>query len=195
MLAPDPQKQLIRKEIAARKAVFSKETLTAHSQKICARLVQTETFQKANCIALYYATNDEVQTSGLIEYWRQKKKIVLPVVVDDTLHFYAYKGEERLKKGTMGVYEPDTTLPEAERIALERIDLFVVPGIAFDRDGNRMGRGKGYYDRSLSGIFQPVIGLCFDFQLLPRIPVEPHDRSVTCIITESSLLAPDTKSR
>lgn len=185
MQVHDPQKQLIRKKIAALKATLTEETKAAYSQKICDRLVRTEAFQKADCIALYYAMRDEVQTAGLIEEWCQKKKIVLPVVVGDTLRFYTYTGKEQLKKSRLGVPEPEITHLTAEWVPPEQIDLFIVPGIAFDRALNRMGRGKGYYDRFLANVQKPLIGLCFEFQRLPQIPTEPHDRKMTTVITES----------
>lgn len=190
MPAHNKQKQQIREEIAALKATLPKETKAALSQKISERLIQSTYFQKAHCIALYYALTDEVQTAGLIESWYQKKKIVLPVVCGDELRFYTYTGSHHLKKGALGISEPDITNPAAEWVAKEEIDLFVVPGIAFDRNGNRMGRGKGYYDRYFAGIkadTHPIIGLCFDFQLLPEVPTEPHDRKMTYVITESLL--------
>ena len=179
------KKQFIRKDIAARKKHISKETVIWLSQKICDSLVQTDIFQKANQIALYYAMNDEVQTSGLIEEWWTKKNIALPVVCGEYINFYAYTGKENLIKSALGIPEPAPT----SVIPTEDIDLFVVPGIAFDHEGHRLGRGKGYYDRYLAGITKPIIGICFDFQLIDSVPAEKHDIKMNTIITENIIVS------
>ena len=175
------KKQFIRKEIAAHKKNTSEEKNIELSQKICAHIVQTEMFQKAGCIALYYSMADEVQTSGLIEEWYEKKKIVLPVISGENIHFHTYSGKENLTNSTLSINEPTST----DVIQPESIDFFIVPGVAFDYAGNRLGRGKGYYDKYLSGISKPIIGICFDFQLIDSIPAEEHDIKMDIIITES----------
>ncbi|MDR2914792.1 MAG: 5-formyltetrahydrofolate cyclo-ligase [Tannerella sp.] len=178
-------KQFIRKRIAEYKKHLSKETIADLSRKICNRLVQTDVFQKAKCIALYCAMEDEVQTSGLIEEWYMTKKIVLPVVSGENIFFFAYTGKNNLVKSAFGINEPVAT----ELISPENIDLFIIPGIAFDYKCNRMGRGKGYYDRYLAGINKPAIGICFDFQLLEHIPAESHDKKMTLVITEKTTVS------
>jgi 5-formyltetrahydrofolate cyclo-ligase len=126
-----------------------------------------------------------VQTTGLLDEWRSKKRIVLPVISGEDLHFYPYTGKENLKKGVFGISEPVS----GKLIPPDQIDLFVVPGFAFDATCNRLGRGKGYYDRYLSDINKPVIGLCFDFQLIENIPCEKHDQKMTFVITESIIVS------
>ena len=174
-------KRFIREKIAKHKKSLSRETVDSLSQKIGNRLIQIELFQQAKCIALYCAIENEVQTSELINEWHTEKKIALPVVSGENLHFYAFSEKENPAKDSFGIPEPVTD----ELIPPDRIDLFIVPGIAFDYDCNRMGRGKGYYDRYLSGIDKPVIGLCFDFQLFEHIPCEAHDKKMTVVITEN----------
>ena len=180
---PEPdKKQLIRKNIATRKKNISKDFTNELSRKICTRIVQTEIFQNAGCIALYYALNDEVQTSELIEDWYEKKKIALPVITGKNINFHIYKGKKNLSTGALGISEPAST----KLIPPEEIDLFIIPGVAFDRERNRLGRGKGYYDRYLAGITKPILlGVCFDFQLIKSIPSERHDIKMNMVITES----------
>ena len=175
------KKQLIRKDIAALKKKISKKSIVELSGKVCSRLVQTELFQKADCIALYYAMDDEVQTSNLIEEWSKNKKIALPVISGENINFHAYTGKEFLSAGALDIPEPTST----DVIPPNEIDLFIVPGIAFDRHGNRLGRGKGFYDKYLAGIIKPMIGVCFDFQLTDAVPAEKHDIKMDMIITES----------
>jgi 5,10-methenyltetrahydrofolate synthetase len=174
------KKRLIRKEIAARKKNISEDLTIKLSRKICARIAQTELFQNAGCIALYYALNDEVQTSELIEEWYEKKNIVLPVTSGENINFHTYKGKESLHIGALGISEPAVS----EVTQPDEIDLFIVPGVAFDRERNRLGRGKGYYDRYLAGYAKQTIGVCFDFQLIETIPSEKHDIKMDMIITE-----------
>ena len=161
------QKQIIRETVATLKKSFSYETIAEKSRLICNRLVQTDLFQKATCIAIYCSTKKEVQTLQLIEEWRYRKHFVLPVISGEYMHFFS--------EGTI-------TPPE-------EIDLFVVPGIAFDYACIRLGRGKGYYDRYLSNTNKPTIGLSFDFQLFESMPYEQHDKKMTLVITETVIVS------
>lgn len=122
---------------------------------------------------LYNALPDEVDTSLLVETAVvMRKKILLPVVVGDDLELRVFGGE--LKTGAYGIQEP-TDLDELF-VDFEKIDLAVVPGMAFDKVGHRLGRGKGYYDKLLCQCTDlHKIGLCFDFQLLEDVPAEEHD--------------------
>ena len=174
------QKQLIRTTISECKKNFSTQILSELSQKICDSLIKTDVFQNAQCIAIYYGLKDEVQTSVFIEEWCDKKRITLPVVQGNDISFHAFTGKENLNKGVFEIPEPTS----GDIIPTEDIDLFIVPGVAFDRDCNRLGRGKGFYDRYLTGINKPMIGICFDFQLIDSIPAEKHDIKMTMVITE-----------
>jgi len=176
-----PHKEEIREKIAQLKMRFPDEMVVNCSQLICNRLEQLDLFQNAKCIACYYATHSEVQTAELIEKWRTEKQIVLPAISGDQMHFHPYTGKENLKKGLFGLFEPVSN----EIIPPETIDLFIVPGIAFDYACNRTGRGKGYYDRYLSDVNKPKIGLCFDFQLLKSIPCDMYDQKMTLVMTEN----------
>lgn len=178
-------KQLLRKEIAALKRIYTKENLQKRSEDILRFLEKTPLFQKAQCIALYNALPGEVQTASFIHKWYKQKQILLPIVIGNDLKLLPYKGDESLKAGAFGIMEPiddGTVIPDDD------IDMIVVPGIAFDKDRNRLGRGKGYYDRLLSALKASSVGLCFDFQLKNRIPVEPFDRKVDLVITEKEII-------
>jgi 5-formyltetrahydrofolate cyclo-ligase len=184
------EKQLVRKEIHQLKQSLPDETAAYLSRKICCRLVRTEAFQKARCVALYHSIKGEVQTVALIEEWYGKKKIVLPAVSGESMNFYPYTGKEHIIPGALNIPEPDSQ----EMIPAEDIDLFIVPGIAFDRECNRMGRGKGYYDGFLARTAAPAVGLCFGFQLKEHIPVEEHDRKMTMVITEDTIVSSHRQS-
>ena len=180
-MADQSPKKIIREKIAILLKSLSEEVVTSCSERICNRLISNDLFQKSSCVALYYAIDNEVQTLALMDAWRFEKQIVLPAVSGDDMHFYPYTGKENLKKGVFGIAEPvsDDLIPP------DNIDLFVVPGIAFDHACNRLGRGKGYYDRYLAAVNKPVVGLCFDCQLVEILPSEIHDKKMTIVITES----------
>lgn len=180
-------KQALRKEVASLKNLYSRSAQSDLSLEILSRLEQTTLFQTASCIALYHAIPGEVQTAAFIEKWGEMKKILLPVIEGNDLRMVLYKGNESLRPGVFGILEPqieesNTNLYEKE------IELIVVPGVAFDRQLNRMGRGKGYYDRLLSTLTAPKVGICFGFQLMDTIPVEPFDRKMDAVITEKEIL-------
>jgi 5,10-methenyltetrahydrofolate synthetase len=147
------------------------------------RLEESKIFRQANCIALYHSLPDEVRASAFIEKWNKTKTILLPVINGDNIVLRKYTGVNNLTKGVYGIPEPEQTgedsiIPE----------IIIIPGIAFDRHYNRIGRGKGYYDRLLSGLRVPKIGLCFSFQLLQEIPSEPFDIKMDMIVTDKELL-------
>lgn len=155
------------------------------SEKILKRLEETELFQQASCIALYYSIPGEVQTAAFLEKWFDKKQLLLPVITGDDLRLLPYKGNDNLIPGVFGIPEPTdikTTVTESD------VDLIIVPGIAFDRQLNRMGRGKGYYDRLLSTMQAPKVGICFDFQMQDSVPVEPFDKKMNMVITEKEII-------
>ena len=163
-------KQTLREDMASLKRSYTKTTLLDLSAKIMDRLEETDLFQQASCIALYHAIPGEVQTAGLIEKWYRKKRLLLPLIKGNDLQLLLYASEDC------------EAVPESE------IDLIIVPGVAFDRQHNRLGRGKGFYDRLLSTLDVPKIGICYDFQLKDQIPAEPFDRKMDLIITEKEIL-------
>lgn len=137
--------------------------------------------QSAHTILLYYSLPDEVPTSGLISAL-DGKRLVLPRVVGDDLELRLYTGEADLAMSERyHIMEPVGALFD-NYVA---IDLAIIPGMAFDERGNRLGRGKGYYDRLLSHeAFASIykLGLCFDFQLVADIPVEGHDLAMDEVV-------------
>ena len=177
-------KQALRKDMASRKKEYSRITLCELSDKIMDRLEQTELFQAASCIARYHAIPGEVQTAGFIEKWYQKKKLLLPLIVGDDLRLLLYEGPESLKPGPFGILEPKA---DGIEVPKNEIDLIIVPGVAFDKDKNRMGRGRGFYDRLLSTLNAPKVGICFGFQMIPQVPVEPLDKKMDYVITEDTI--------
>ena len=129
---------------------------------------------------LYHSLPDEVDTHAFIRRWSARKRILLPVVKGDDLELRLYTGDDRLTEGAFHIDEPTGTA----FTDYAAIDLAVIPGVAFDRRGNRLGRGKGYYDRLLPRIPTAYkLGLCFPFQLLDQIPAEAHDIPMDEVLT------------
>ena len=164
------EKKELRAQIKALKKQHTKEQLMEQSEKILAKLEQHPDFIKAERIMLYNALPDEVQTLDFLEKWHLQKTIILPTVVGDDIIPVEYAQETTFAVGDFNILEPQNEPYTGD------FDLMVVPGVAFDRKGNRIGRGKGYYDRFLSQHLEVKrIGICFDFQLVDEVPAEPFD--------------------
>ena len=177
-------KQALRKGMAAKKSAFTATELLDRSALILSRLEELPLFQLAEQVAFYHALPGEVQTAAFIERWYQRKRLYLPLVEGDDLRLLRYTGPDSLRKGAFGIWEPKADGEEAVEGA---IDLIIVPGVAFDAQGHRLGRGRGFYDRLLSSLDTPKVGICFDFQLVPSVPVESFDHPMDHVITETKV--------
>lgn len=177
-------KQELRRSIAKKKQLYTNKELLQYAILIQERIVKEPLFNTAKTVLLYYALPDEVQTDTFIEQWGDKKQLLLPTVIGDHLILKRYQGKSSLKKGAYNIWEP-IGLPFND---LSKIDLVLVPGVAFDYNKNRLGRGKGYYDRLLKNLTCPFWGIAYDFQLLEAIPSEIHDIKMDKIITSRQCL-------
>lgn len=175
-------KTTLRNEIrAAKKAVPFYEKLQ-RSQAILQQVAQLPRFVEAQTVLLYWSMADEVQTHEFVEQWYHRKTILLPCVDGDDLRLRTYTGPESMVAGEQfGIGEPTGE----EFTDYDSIDIIIVPGVAFDCHGNRMGRGRGFYDRLLQRTPNAYkIGIAFDFQLRDTIPTEPHDIAMDKVISE-----------
>jgi len=178
------EKKQIRKLIAEKKKLYSENTIISYSEKLFTHIESLEIFHQAKTVLLYYSLKDEVNTHFFIEKWGERKTILLPVVDGEKLLLKIYKNNNDLKIGAFGIKEPIGKIFSD----YEKIDLAIIPGVSFDEKGNRLGRGKGYYDRLLPNIKAFKIGVCFDFQVNCKIPTESHDTKMDMIITEKGIL-------
>ena len=172
----------MRRQIrAAKKAVPFCEKC-ARSVAIMEQVERLPQFQEAETVLLYWSMEDEVQTHDFVNRWYGQKVVLLPCVDGDDLRLRQYTGRECMREGEQfGIGEP--TGPEFTD--LERVDLIIVPGVAFDRQRNRMGRGRGYYDRLLKRTPNAYkVGVGFDFQLVESVPVEPFDVPMDELVVE-----------
>lgn len=139
-------------------------------------------FVSARTVLLYWSMDDEVQTREFVVQWYRQKNILLPCVDGDILRLRPFSGTDHMVAGeSFGIGEPTGE----EFTDYENIDLIVVPGVAFDTHGNRMGRGRGFYDRLLKLTPHAYkVGVAFDFQMRDTIPTEPHDIAMDRVICE-----------
>ncbi|MBI3321122.1 MAG: 5-formyltetrahydrofolate cyclo-ligase [Candidatus Omnitrophica bacterium] len=157
------------------------------SEAIRRKVFRLNAFRRANVVCCYVALPYEVQTWRMIEGMLSRgKRVAVPVTRPRTKRLWLSEVRApatELARSTFGVWEP---IPSARRpVRLEEIDLVLVPGLAFDRRGHRLGHGSGYFDRFLACVPKgtPTVGLAFRFQLLNCLPVAAHDHAVQTILT------------
>lgn len=175
------KKKALRKEIKSRKANYSKEELKAISKPIIDKLLEDELIKNAHLIMAYFSMPDEVYTHTLLDrLLLLGKEVLLPVVISKTdMEIRYYKGKANMQIGAYGVLEP---MGEAFT-NFKKIDTIIVPGVAFDHSGNRMGHGCGYYDRFLpKATHAKLLGICFPFQVVDEIPTEDTDQTIDKLV-------------
>jgi 5,10-methenyltetrahydrofolate synthetase len=175
------QKKELRQLIRQRKNEYTSEYLTTLSVPILSVVETMPVFQESEIVLAYWAMPDEVQTQLLIKKWAGCKQFYLPVVVNNDLEFRLFDNEASLEaRGKYGILEPTGALLPADA----HVDLILVPGVAFNELGDRLGHGRGYYDRALSHYPDAYkLGLAFGFQMMDEIPVEPHDQRMTGVVS------------
>lgn len=176
-------KSELRSQIRQSKRQFTQQQLREWSLPVVSRL--KERLRDARVVLAYYSLPDEVCTHQLIDDLVAEGKIVLlPKVLDDeTMELRRYAGIHDLREGAFHIMEP----VGEPFVDYQQIDVALIPGMAFDAQGHRLGRGKGYYDRFLSQFLVSdsqlrTIGVCFDFQKVAEVPVEANDMPVDEVI-------------
>ncbi|MBR0366428.1 MAG: 5-formyltetrahydrofolate cyclo-ligase [Clostridia bacterium] len=172
-------KDEIRAAAKERRRALCREDVIKKSQDIFDRLMPL--LDTAKTVMCYMSAFNEPRTDRVIaELIKNGVRVAVPVTDTDTKTITPalYTGE--LKRGAYGIYEPE------DRIAIDpnNIDIAVIPGIAFDRRGTRIGFGAGYYDRFLAGFVGKKIGICYELQLYDEIPHDEHDIAMDTIVTE-----------
>ena len=174
-------KQELRKLIRERKKQHSTEELKSFSKEIASALLERiESMKQCHVILLYHSLPDEVCTHDIItSLVASGRKVLLPTVVGDTLQLHEYVNDQLMDVSpTFGIQESQGPV----FTDYSRIDLAVIPGMAFTPEGDRLGRGKGFYDRLIPLLSCPLVGLAFPFQMVDSIPTELHDRRVDEVI-------------
>ncbi|WP_320054752.1 5-formyltetrahydrofolate cyclo-ligase [uncultured Acetobacteroides sp.] len=178
-------KKELRNRIKVLKNEQNKKDWERTSDAIFAQIEETESFKKASSILAYWSMSDEVMTHKTVEHWSKCKKVYLPLINGDDLELVRFEGTEKMKpEPVFGILEPTSD----DKVDICNIDLVIVPGVAFDNCCNRMGRGKGYYDRLLSESVAVKIGVAFSFQIVDNVPVDPHDVPLDMVVTEAGII-------
>lgn len=181
----------IRHRVKARKTLLSESEKEDAASRAFALLEKTAAFMLADRILMYHSLPDELPTRSFIAKWSARKHFYLPRVNGVNLDILPYD-EQRLTLGSFHIEEPTGN----DTASMDDIEMVVVPAVAFDRNGNRVGRGKGYYDRLLCDTKATKVGMGFDFQLLDDdIEAEAHDVRLDIVITESNRIVVRTGRR
>lgn len=184
-------KEGLRREVLGRRSSISAEEIREKSDRILEQLISMEEFQEAEEIFTFVSFGTEVNTHSLIHLSIELgKRVFVPRVMEKgRIEFFQFESFEKLVPSKFGILEPMNDL--IGEIAGKRNQLMVMPGVAFDRDGHRLGYGGGFYDRYLSRNSHcqiPKFALCYDLQLVASVPVEEFDQVVDRIITETCVI-------
>jgi 5-formyltetrahydrofolate cyclo-ligase len=183
-------KRQIRDEALARRS--RQGNAERLSRKIFERIAALPQYANAGTLMLYVDTDNEVRTRWFFTtIWDQRKQIVVPYCDGDQLALFRLERLDELSPGAMRILEPKRELRGlANRRAVPAdLDLIIVPGVAFDRLGGRIGHGKGYYDRLLTQVRPDAVtvGICFECQLFPEAPRSAHDVPMDLVVTEDAV--------
>ncbi|HOO47683.1 MAG TPA: 5-formyltetrahydrofolate cyclo-ligase [Deltaproteobacteria bacterium] len=175
-------KATIRKAMLAKREAIAPNTKRKFEELIMDHIATLPIFQKSGVVSFYVPIRGEVD---LLPLWHRVKKTVLfPKVCGDLLAFYPVHDPRDFVRGCFGILEPSS----ADEFDVSEVDLMIVPGIAFDHEGHRLGYGKGYYDRLINnnkGLM--TVGVCFDEFYIERLPVEPWDANVNLVVTQTGV--------
>ncbi len=185
------QKKELRKEAKTYRKSLSENDRLDKSSAIISNLKALKDFQKAEVILMYASLPDEVETLSLIRELTEedKKSVYCPVTQGDEMEFYKISSVDDLKEGNFHVLEPKSL---AERRLVLQNDVYycmLMPGLMFDKKGNRLGYGKGYYDKYLARVFKDVnlitIALSYEAMVKDAIPAEETDWRADYVVTET----------
>ena len=183
------EKAALRTRLRADLKGVTPEERRAASAFTCARLREQPLWLEARRLLFYAALPDELDLWPLVEETLgEGRTVALPrFLVESGIYAAAIiqNSKQDLVPGKMGILEPGS---HCQAMPLNQLDLLLVPGVGFDMNGRRLGRGKGYYDRLLSSVCGVRCGVAMDRQVLPAIPAEPHDVTLDCILTPTRWL-------
>ena len=177
------EKSNFRRKINAMRRMLSEAERMSAAEEVFERLEKTAAFLMAENVLMYHSLPDELSTHAFLKKWGGKKHFYLPRVNGVNLDILPYD-ESRLELGSFHIEEPTG----ADTVDPSEIEVIVVPAVAYDRRGNRLGRGKGFYDRLLAEAKATKIGVGYEFQLMDELPAEEHDVPMDIIITQNTTI-------
>lgn len=177
-----PDKPTLRRQLIQTRRALAQEVWQQQSQQLCAHLLTSPLFLQARTILAYFSIRQEPDLASLLS--AEKKIWGFPRCQGTELVWHRWRLGDTLQAGSYGIQEPDPTLPV---LTPETVDLILVPAVACDYQGYRLGYGGGFYDRLLSlpaWQTQPTIGIVFEVARLPVLPIDPWDRPLQSVCTE-----------
>lgn len=172
------EKMRLRELLSQKRRMLTPEMVHENSNKLVALIEHLPAFQSAQTVLIYYPIRNEIDVLSLIKKYKQTKTFLFPVVQNKSMIACPYDGNEKMHRGKYNIPEP-TTLPYDGKI-----DLTIVPGVAFDAKGNRLGRGGGYYDRYITTTksHSLLVGVGYDFQIIDKVPTNILDKHMDYVI-------------
>ena len=171
------------------------------SKKALIKLYNFDLFKKAECVLAFVSYGNEIKTGQLLDViFNEKKRLCIPRTENNEMDFYFLKQEktisEQTELGEYGVTVPFSTLEKFDYENIPENTMILVPGLAFDRNGNRLGKGKGYYDRFLEKLLSSptkenilgFVGYCYDFQIIEKVITEENDIPVNYVVSDQNIL-------
>ena len=173
-------KTALRREIREKKRAMSIVEIEARSARLGELFAETDAYRKAKTVYGYLPYNQEVRTVPILERaMRDGKKVAVPKVYGDTMRFIYLEDLSRVEKSEMGIPEPVADEPVAD----DQTALVLMPGLAFDEAGHRIGYGGGFYDKFLNAEpNHPTVALCYDFQMFAHLDTEEFDIPVDLVL-------------
>jgi 5-formyltetrahydrofolate cyclo-ligase len=192
MTSPTAKQQIREQAHAARRALEDKDERSA---RIMARALALPDYERAKTVLFYIDVRAEVRTrASLPDALASGKRVIVPWCnADGELELFHLESMDELEVGMYRILEPKAELRELreKQVSPEELDLILVPGVAFDRQGGRTGHGKGYYDKLLqhARADAPLVALAFECQMFPEIPMHAHDIFMDQVVTEDAVYA------
>jgi 5-formyltetrahydrofolate cyclo-ligase len=183
-------KRELRKRMRDLRRVLPPSAGAKRTAAATARLMELPELLRARTVLGFCAIHKELDPADVLAWAeRQGKRIALPRVEGERLDIHLHRRGAPLDEGAFGTLEP---LPSAPRIEASEVDIVLVPGLAFDSQGQRIGYGQAFYDRLLPSMPQAFrVGLAYDFQLLAELPADPHDVPMHCVVSDARTLRVD----
>ena len=189
-------KQSIRKEVTEKKKRMSEEEIIRLSLELKEKFCSLEEYRSACVLYAYISYNQEVRTAPIIEQaWKDKKRVAVPRTFNEEyMEFIYINSFDELENGYMGIPEPkyEVFADDFDCIAQEREVLMLLPGLAFDKEGSRLGYGGGFYDLYLEDYSEETnfikAALCYDFQIYEKLKTEDHDVKMDIVISNSRMI-------
>jgi 5-formyltetrahydrofolate cyclo-ligase len=180
-------KRELRARMGAVRRVLPVAACAQRAERATARVLQLPEFEQARTVVGYSAVRKELDPSNLLmAAAKAGKRVGLPRVQDDRLELRVFRAGDALEESGLGILEPLASAPLIEH---REVDLIVVPGLAFDTRGHRIGYGSAFYDRLLPHLSRAFrVGFVYDFQLVPELPNSAHDVAVHCVVSDAHTL-------